>query len=302
MGHGGYSVFAGVGERTREGNDFYNEMCDAGVIQIHDGGKSKCALVFGQMNESAGVRMRVALTGLTQAEYFRDVDGQDVLLFIDNIFRFTQACSEVSALLGRIPSAVGYQPTLATDLGALQERITTTTKGSITSVQAVYVPADDLTDPAPATTFAHLDAMTVLSRQIAELGIYPAVDPLDSTSRMLDPSVVGQHHYDIARQVQRILQDYKSLQDIIAILGMDELSEEDKLTVTRARKIQKFLSQPFFVAEIFTGKEGRFVDLPETIDSFEQLLKGERDDIPEAAFYMVGAMDEALSKAQTLAQ
>merc|ERR1719267_538747 len=280
MGHGGYSVFAGVGERTREGNDFYNEMCDAGVIQIHDGGKSKCALVFGQMNESAGVRMRVALTGLTVAEYFRDFEGQDVLLFVDNIFRFTQANSEVSALLGRIPSAVGYQPTLATDLGALQERITTTTKGSITSVQAVYVPADDLTDPAPATTFAHLDAMTVLSRQIAELGIYPAVDPLDSTSRMLDPAIVGQHHYDIARKVQKVLQDYKSLQDIIAILGMDELSEEDKLTVARARKIARLMSQPFFVAEIFTGKAGRFVDLPNTISGFEELLKGERDDIP----------------------
>jgi len=300
--HGGYSVFAGVGERTREGNDLYHEMITSGVIKENAQPGSKAALVYGQMNEPPGARARVGLTGLTVAEYFRDEEGQDVLLFVDNIFRFTQACSEVSALLGRIPSAVGYQPTLATDLGALQERITTTTKGSITSVQAVYVPADDLTDPAPATTFAHLDAMTVLSRQIAELGIYPAVDPLDSTSRMLDPAVVGQHHYDVARQVQRILQDYKSLQDIIAILGMDELSEDDKLTVARARKIQKFLSQPFFVAEIFTGKEGRFVDLPETIDSFEQLLKGERDDIPEAAFYMVGAMDEALSKAQTLAQ
>merc|ERR1719450_366861 len=305
--HGGFSVFAGVGERTREGNDLYAEMQESGVIKIAEGTTeggcegSKAALVYGQMNEPPGARARVGLTGLAVAEYFRDEEGQDVLLFIDNIFRFTQAGSEVSALLGRIPSAVGYQPTLATDLAALQERITTTQKGSITSVQAVYVPADDLTDPAPATTFAHLDAMTVLSRQIAELGIYPAVDPLDSTSRMLDPAIVGQHHYDIARQVQKVLQDYKSLQDIIAILGMDELSEDDKLTVARARKIQKFLSQPFFVAEIFTGKEGRFVDLPETIDSFEQLLKGERDDIPEAAFYMVGAMDEVLSKAASLA-
>jgi len=300
--HGGYSVFAGVGERTREGNDLYFEMMASGVIKQDKQPGSKAALVYGQMNEPPGARARVALTGLTVAEYFRDEEGQDVLLFVDNIFRFTQAGSEVSALLGRIPSAVGYQPTLATDLASLQERITTTQKGSITSVQAVYVPADDLTDPAPATTFAHLDATTVLSRQIAELGIYPAVDPLDSTSRMLDPSIVGQRHYDMARSTQKILQDYKSLQDIIAILGMDELSEDDKLTVARARKIQKFLSQPFFVAEIFTGKEGRFVDLPETIDSFEQLLKGERDDIPEAAFYMVGAMDEALSKAQTLAQ
>jgi len=302
--HGGYSVFAGVGERTREGNDLYHEMMQGGVIKNPGqgaAGGSKAALVYGQMNEPPGARARVGLTGLTVAEYFRDEEGQDVLLFIDNIFRFTQACSEVSALLGRIPSAVGYQPTLATDLGALQERITTTTKGSITSVQAIYVPADDLTDPAPATTFAHLDAMTVLSRQIAELGIYPAVDPLDSTSRMLDPSVVGQHHYDIARMVQKVLQDYKSLQDIIAILGMDELSEDDKLTVARARKIGRLLSQPFFVAEIFTGKPGRFVELPQTIDSFEQLLKGERDDIPEAAFYMVGDMDEVLEKASTLA-
>merc|ERR1719281_2111784 len=305
MNHGGYSVFAGVGERTREGNDLYHEMIEGGVIKVDDKGDpidgSKAALVYGQMNEPPGARARVALTGLAIAEYFRDQEGQDVLLFVDNIFRFTQAGSEVSALLGRIPSAVGYQPTLATDLGALQERITTTTKGSITSVQAIYVPADDLTDPAPATTFAHLDAMTVLSRQIAELGIYPAVDPLDSTSRMLDPSVVGQHHYDIARMVQKVLQDYKSLQDIIAILGMDELSEDDKLTVARARKIGRLLSQPFFVAEIFTGKPGRFVELPQTIDSFEQLLKGERDDIPEAAFYMVGDMDEVLEKASTLA-
>merc|ERR1711900_93098 len=297
--HGGYSVFAGVGERTREGNELYHEMITSGVISLKDD-SSKVSLVYGQMNEPPGARARVGLTGLTVAEYFRDYEGQDVLLFIDNIFRFTQAGSEVSALLGRIPSAVGYQPTLATDMGALQERITTTTKGSITSVQAIYVPADDLTDPAPATTFAHLDAMTVLSRQIAELGIYPAVDPLDSTSRMLDPAVVGQNHFDIARNVQKILQDYKSLQDIIAILGMDELSEEDKLTVSRARKIQRFLSQPFFVAEIFTGKAGRFVDLPETIESFEQLLGGQRDDIPEGAFYMVGGMAEAVEKAASL--
>merc|ERR1719393_894397 len=302
--HGGYSVFAGVGERTREGNDLYHEMIESGVIKIEGGpGKgSKAALVYGQMNEPPGARARVGLTGLTIAEYFRDEENQDVLLFIDNIFRFTQACSEVSALLGRIPSAVGYQPTLATDLAALQERITTTTKGSITSVQAIYVPADDLTDPAPATTFAHLDAMTVLSRQIAELGIYPAVDPLDSTSRMMDPSIVGQHHYDIARRVQKVLQDYKSLQDIIAILGMDELSEEDKLTVARARKISRLMSQPFFVAEIFTGKAGRFVDLPNCIQGFEELLNGDRDDIPEGAFYMVGDMEEVLSKAATLAQ
>jgi len=299
--HGGYSVFAGVGERTREGNDLYHEMIVGGVIKPNAAPGSKAALVYGQMNEPPGARARVGLTGLTVAEYFRDEEGQDVLLFVDNIFRFTQACSEVSALLGRIPSAVGYQPTLATDLGALQERITTTTKGSITSVQAIYVPADDLTDPAPATTFAHLDAMTVLSRQIAELGIYPAVDPLDSTSRMLDPAIVGQHHYNIARQVQKVLQDYKSLQDIIAILGMDELSEEDKLTVARARKISRLLSQPFFVAEIFTGKAGRFVDLPNTIAGFEELLKGERDDIPEGAFYMVGDMEEVLSKAASLA-
>jgi ATP synthase F1 beta subunit len=300
--HGGYSVFAGVGERTREGNDLYHEMIVGGVIKPNAQPGSKAALVYGQMNEPPGARARVGLTGLTVAEYFRDEEGQDVLLFVDNIFRFTQACSEVSALLGRIPSAVGYQPTLATDLGALQERITTTTKGSITSVQAIYVPADDLTDPAPATTFAHLDAMTVLSRQIAELGIYPAVDPLDSTSRMLDPAIVGQHHYNIARQVQKVLQDYKSLQDIIAILGMDELSEEDKLTVARARKISRLLSQPFFVAEIFTGKAGRFVDLPATISGFEELLTGARDDIPEGAFYMVGDMEEVLSKAASLAQ
>merc|ERR1719486_54425 len=299
--HGGYSVFAGVGERTREGNDLYHEMIGSGVIRENKAGGSKAALVYGQMNEPPGARARVGLTGLTLAEYFRDYEGKDVLLFVDNIFRFTQAGSEVSALLGRIPSAVGYQPTLATDLGALQERITTTTKGSITSVQAIYVPADDLTDPAPATTFAHLDAMTVLSRQIAELGIYPAVDPLDSTSRMMDPSIVGQHHYDIARRVQKVLQDYKSLQDIIAILGMDELSEEDKLTVARARKIARLMSQPFFVAEIFTGKAGRFVDLPNTISGFEELLQGDRDDIPEGAFYMVGDMEEVLSKAATLA-
>merc|ERR1719267_496197 len=300
--HGGYSVFAGVGERTREGNDLYHEMMASGVIKENKAPGSKAALVYGQMNEPPGARARVALTGLTVAEYFRDAEGQDVLLFVDNIFRFTQAGAEVSALLGRIPSAVGYQPTLATDLGGLQERITTTTKGSITSVQAIYVPADDLTDPAPATTFAHLDATTVLSRPIAELGIYPSVDPLDSNSRILDPRVVGEAHYNTAQSVQQTPQNFKNLSDIIAILGMDELDEADKLTVARARKIQKFLSQPFFVAEIFTGKEGRFVDLPETIDSFEQLLKGERDDIPEAAFYMVGAMDEALSKAQTLAQ
>merc|ERR1711941_242014 len=298
--HGGYSVFAGVGERTREGNDLYHEMIEGGVISLKDN-SSKVALVYGQMNEPPGARARVALTGLTVAEYFRDQEGQDVLLFIDNIFRFTQAGSEVSALLGRIPSAVGYQPTLATDMGTMQERITTTQKGSITSVQAVYVPADDLTDPAPATTFAHLDATTVLSRQIAELGIYPAVDPLDSTSRMLDPSIVGQRHYDVARSTQKILQDYKSLQDIIAILGMDELSEEDKLTVARARKVQRFLSQPFFVAEIFTGTPGAFVDLETTINDFETILSGECDSIPEAAFYMVGGMTDVLEKAQKLA-
>jgi len=299
--HGGYSVFAGVGERTREGNDLYHEMMASGVIKKDKAPGSKAALVYGQMNEPPGARARVALTGLTVAEYFRDEEGQDVLLFVDNIFRFTQAGSEVSALLGRIPSAVGYQPTLATDLASLQERITTTQKGSITSVQAVYVPADDLTDPAPATTFAHLDATTVLSRQIAELGIYPAVDPLDSTSRMLDPSIVGQRHYDIARSTQKILQDYKSLQDIIAILGMDELSEEDKLTVARARKVQRFLSQPFFVAEIFTGTPGAFVDLETTINDFEEVLAGNCDDIPEAAFYMIGGMSDVREKAAKLA-
>jgi F-type H+-transporting ATPase subunit beta len=297
--HGGYSVFAGVGERTREGNDLYYEMIESGVI-VPDG-ESKAALVYGQMNEPPGARSRVALTGLTLAEYFRDEEGQDVLFFVDNIFRFTQAGSEVSALLGRIPSAVGYQPTLGTDMGNLQERITTTQKGSITSVQAVYVPADDLTDPAPATTFAHLDATTVLSRQIAELGIYPAVDPLDSTSRILEPRTVGQEHYDIAREVQRILQSYKSLQEIIAILGMDELSEEDKLTVTRARKIQRFLSQPFHVAEIFTGSPGKFVDLEDTIKSFRAILDGEYDDLPEAAFYMCGGIDEVIEKAKQMA-
>jgi len=299
--HGGYSVFAGVGERTREGNDLYHEMMASGVIKKDKAPGSKAALVYGQMNEPPGARARVALTGLTVAEYFRDDEGQDVLLFVDNIFRFTQAGSEVSALLGRIPSAVGYQPTLATDLASLQERITTTQKGSITSVQAVYVPADDLTDPAPATTFAHLDATTVLSRQIAELGIYPAVDPLDSTSRMLDPSIVGQRHYDIARNTQKILQDYKSLQDIIAILGMDELSEEDKLIVARARKVQRFLSQPFFVAEIFTGTPGAFVDIETIKDDFEQVLSGACDDIPEAAFYMIGGMDDVKEKAVKLA-
>merc|ERR1711945_40647 len=298
--HGGYSVFAGVGERTREGNDLYHEMIEGGVISLKDK-TSKVALVYGQMNEPPGARARVALTGLTVAEYFRDQEGQDVLLFIDNIFRFTQAGSEVSALLGRIPSAVGYQPTLATDMGTMQERITTTKKGSITSVQAIYVPADDLTDPAPATTFAHLDATTVLSRAIAELGIYPAVDPLDSTSRMLDPRIIGQKHYDVARATQKLLQDYKSLQDIIAILGMDELSEEDKLTVARARKVQRFMSQPFFVAEIFTGTPGAFVDLETTINDFETILSGECDGIPEAAFYMVGGMTDVQEKALKLA-
>ena len=298
-GHGGYSVFAGVGERTREGNDLYHEMMESGVIQI-DGPGSKAALVYGQMNEPPGARARVALSGLTLAEYFRDQEGQDVLFFVDNIFRFTQAGSEVSALLGRIPSAVGYQPTLATDMGALQERITTTKKGSITSVQAIYVPADDLTDPAPATSFAHLDATTVLNRAISEKGIYPAVDPLDSTSRILDPQVVGEDHYRVAREVQRVLQTYKSLQDIIAILGMDELSEEDKLTVARARKIEKFLSQPFFVAEIFTGSPGKYVELEDTIKSFDGLVKGEYDHMPEAAFYMVGGMEEAIEKAKKL--
>ena len=297
--HGGYSVFAGVGERTREGNDLYHEMIESGIIDL-EGDKSKVALVYGQMNEPPGARSRVALSGLTQAEYFRDEEGQDVLFFVDNIFRFTQAGSEVSALLGRIPSAVGYQPTLATDMGALQERITTTTKGSITSVQAIYVPADDLTDPAPATSFAHLDATTVLNRAISEKGIYPAVDPLDSTSRILDPQVVGDEHYRVAREVQRVLQTYKSLQDIIAILGMDELSEEDKLTVARARKIEKFLSQPFFVAEVFTGSSGKYVDLEDTIKSFDGLVKGEYDHMPEAAFYMVGGIEEAIEKAKKL--
>ncbi len=298
--HGGYSVFAGVGERTREGNDLYHEMVDSGVIDL-DGDNSKAALVYGQMNEPPGARARVGLTGLTLAEYFRDEEGQDVLLFIDNIFRFTQAGSEVSALLGRIPSAVGYQPTLATDMGTLQERITSTNKGSITSVQAIYVPADDLTDPAPATSFAHLDATTVLSRQIAELGIYPAVDPLDSTSRMLDPRIVGDEHYAVAREVQRVLQTYKSLQDIIAILGMDELSEEDKLVVGRARKIQRFLSQPFHVAEVFTGSPGVFVNLEDTIKAFKAICAGEYDDLPEAAFYMCGAIEQTVEKARQMA-
>jgi F-type H+-transporting ATPase subunit beta len=298
--HGGYSVFAGVGERTREGNDLYHEMIEGGVNKAGGGAGSKCALVYGQMNEPPGARARVALTGLTVAEDFRD-KGQDVLFFVDNIFRFTQAGSEVSALLGRIPSAVGYQPTLATDMGALQERITTTTKGSITSVQAIYVPADDLTDPAPATSFAHLDATTVLSRSIAEKGIYPAVDPLDSTSRMLSPMIVGEEHYQVARQVQQTLQRYKSLQDIIAILGMDELSEEDKLTVARARKIERFLSQPFHVAEVFTGAPGKLVSLADTIKGFKGLVDGKYDHLPEAAFYMVGTIEEAVEKAQRLA-
>jgi F-type H+-transporting ATPase subunit beta len=298
--HGGYSVFAGVGERTREGNDLYHEMIESGVIDL-EGDGSKAALVYGQMNDPPGARSRVGLTGLTLAEYFRDEEGQDVLLFIDNIFRFTQAGSEVSALLGRIPSAVGYQPTLATDMGTLQERITSTDKGSITSVQAIYVPADDLTDPAPATSFAHLDATTVLSRQIAELGIYPAVDPLDSTSRMLDPRVIGDEHYDVARSVQEVLQTYKSLQDIIAILGMDELSEDDKLVVSRARKIQRFLSQPFFVAEVFTGSPGKLVSLEDTIKGFKAIVAGEYDDLPESAFYMVGAIEEAVEKAKRMA-
>jgi F-type H+-transporting ATPase subunit beta len=300
--HGGYSVFAGVGERTREGNDLYYEMIESGVIKVdgNDTTGSRCALVYGQMNEPPGARARVGLTGLTVAEYFRDMENQDVLLFVDNIFRFTQACSEVSALLGRIPSAVGYQPTLATDLGALQERITTTKSGSITSVQAVYVPADDLTDPAPATTFAHLDATTVLSRALTELGIYPAVDPLDSTSRMLDPSVVGQEHYDCARGIQKLIQDYKSLQDIIAILGMDELSEEDRMTVARARKIEKFLSQPFQMAEAFSGMPGEFVDLQDSIEGFGQLLEGAGDDYPEAAFYMTGDLKKAFEKGREI--
>ncbi|MCM2293394.1 F0F1 ATP synthase subunit beta [Allorhizobium sp. BGMRC 0089] len=303
--HGGYSVFAGVGERTREGNDLYHEMIESKVnVDPHENGGSaagsKCALVYGQMNEPPGARARVALTGLTIAEDFRD-KGQDVLFFVDNIFRFTQAGSEVSALLGRIPSAVGYQPTLATDMGALQERITTTTKGSITSVQAIYVPADDLTDPAPATSFAHLDATTVLSRSIAEKGIYPAVDPLDSTSRMLDPMIIGEEHYEVARKVQSTLQRYKALQDIIAILGMDELSEDDKQTVARARKIERFLSQPFHVAEVFTGSPGKLVSLEDTIKGFKGLVNGDYDHLPEAAFYMVGSMDEAIEKAKKLA-
>ncbi|KLE35225.1 F0F1 ATP synthase subunit beta [Aurantiacibacter luteus] len=306
-GHGGVSVFAGVGERTREGNDLYHEFLDAGVIAKDEEGNaisegSKVALVFGQMNEPPGARARVALSGLTMAEYFRDQEGQDVLFFVDNIFRFTQAGSEVSALLGRIPSAVGYQPTLSTDMGNLQERITSTTKGSITSVQAIYVPADDLTDPAPATSFAHLDATTTLNRAISELGIYPAVDPLDSTSRVLEPRVVGQEHYDTARRVQETLQKYKSLQDIIAILGMDELSEEDKLTVARARKIQKFLSQPFHVAEVFTNIPGQFVQLEDTVRSFKAVVNGEYDHLPEAAFYMVGGIDMVIEKAAKLAE
>ena len=299
--HSGVSVFAGVGERTREGNDLYHEMIESGVIVPDKLEDSKIALVYGQMNEPPGARMRVALSGLTLAEQFRDETGADVLFFVDNIFRFTQAGSEVSALLGRIPSAVGYQPTLATDMGAMQERITSTKAGSITSVQAVYVPADDLTDPAPATSFAHLDATTVLSRAISELGIYPAVDPLDSTSRLLDPAVIGEEHYDVAREVQGILQRYKSLQDIIAILGMDELSEEDKLTVSRARKIQRFLSQPFDVAKVFTGSDGKQVPLEDTIDSFKRVIAGEFDHLPEAAFYMVGGINEVIEKAERLA-
>ena len=298
-GHGGYSVFAGVGERAREGNDLYHEMIESGVIDL-EGDKSKTVLVYGQMNEPPGARARVALTGLTEAEYFRDVEHQDVLFFVDNIFRFTQAGSEVSALLGRIPSAVGYQPTLGTDMGSMQERITSTKNGSITSVQAVYVPADDLTDPAPATTFAHLDATTVLSRKISELGIYPAVDPLDSTSRILNPDIVGEEHYNVARGVQEILQKYSSLQDIIAILGMDELSDDDRMVVSRARKIQKFLSQPFHVAEVFTGKKGRFVNLEDTVKGFKGILEGKYDDIPEQAFYMVGTIEEVLEKAEQM--
>ena len=306
-GHGGTSVFAGVGERTREGNDLYHEFLDAGVIAKDENGNavpegSKVALVFGQMNEPPGARARVALSGLTQAEYFRDVEGQDVLFFVDNIFRFTQAGSEVSALLGRIPSAVGYQPTLSTDMGALQERITSTNKGSITSVQAIYVPADDLTDPAPATAFAHLDATTVLSRALTEIGIYPAVDPLDSTSTILSAEVVGQEHYDTARKVQQTLQKYKELQDIIKILGMDELSEEDKLTVARARRVQRFLSQPFDVAKVFTGNEGKFVELADTIQSFREIVEGKHDNLPEEAFYMVGGISEAVAKAERLAR
>merc|ERR1711902_288784 len=304
MNHGGYSVFAGVGERTREGNDLYHEMIEGGVIKINpDTGStagSKAALVYGQMNEPPGARARVALTGLTMGEYFRDEEGQDVLLFVDNIFRFTQAGSEVSALLGRIPSAVGYQPTLATDMGTMQERITTTKKGSITSVQAIYVPADDLTDPAPATTFAHLDATTVSSRGVAERGIYPAVDPLDSTSRIMDPNVIGAEHYGVARDVQKLLQDYKSLQDIIAILGMDELSEEDKIKVARARKVERFLSQPFQVAEVFTNNPGKLVPIAETISGFQEILGGKYDHLPEGAFYMVGNVDEVVAKAEKL--
>ncbi|MGN7613799.1 F0F1 ATP synthase subunit beta [Magnetococcales bacterium HHB-1] len=300
MGHGGFSVFAGVGERTREGNDLYHEMIESKVVDPDSFENSKAALVYGQMNEPPGARARVALTGLTIAEYFRDFGGQDVLLFIDNIFRFTQAGSEVSALLGRIPSAVGYQPTLSTDMGGLQERITTTQKGSITSVQAIYVPADDLTDPAPATAFSHLDATTVLSRSIAEMGIYPAVDPLDSTSRILDPQVVGDEHYAVARQVQEVLQTYKSLQDIIAILGMDELSEDDKMVVARARKIQRFLSQSFHVAEAFTGQKGVYVPLKDTVKGFKEIVEGKYDHLPEAAFYMVGTIEEAVAKADTL--
>ena len=303
-GHGGVSVFAGVGERTREGNDLYHEMVDAGVIKLNEDGTtegSKVALVYGQMNEPPGARARVALSGVTMAEYFRDQEGQDVLFFVDNIFRFTQAGAEMSALLGRIPSAVGYQPTLATDMGALQERITSTKKGSITSVQAVYVPADDLTDPAPANTFAHLDATTVLNRSIAEKGIYPAVDPLDSTSRSLDPRIVGEEHYKVARDVQRILQTYKGLQDIIAILGMDELSDDDKMVVARARKIERFLSQPFHVAEVFTGSPGVFVKVEDTIRAFKGIVAGEYDHLPEAAFYMVGTIEEAIAKAESLA-
>jgi F-type H+-transporting ATPase subunit beta len=299
--HGGFSVFAGVGERTREGNDLYHEMIESGVINLENMEESKVSLIYGQMNEPPGARARVGLSGLTVAEHFRDSEGQDVLLFIDNIFRFTQAGSEVSALLGRIPSAVGYQPTLGTDMGALQERITSTNKGSITSVQAIYVPADDLTDPAPATAFSHLDATTVLSRQIAELGIYPAVDPLDSTSRILEPGVVGDEHYRVAREVQSTLQRYKSLQDIIAILGMDELSEEDKLIVSRARKLQRFLSQPFHVAEVFTGSPGKLVSLADTIAGFKAICAGDYDHLPEAAFYMVGNMDEAVEKAKRMA-
>ena len=298
---GGFSVFAGVGERTREGNDLYHEMIESGVINKDDLSKSQCVLVYGQMNEPPGARARVALSALAIAEYFRDEESKDMLLFIDNIFRFTQAGSEVSALLGRIPSAVGYQPTLSTEMGELQERITSTHKGAITSVQAIYVPADDLTDPAPATAFAHLDATTVLSRKLTEIGIYPAVDPLDSTSRILDPLVVGAEHYGVARQVQEILQRYKDLQDIIAILGMDELSEEDKLTVARARKIQRFLSQPFFVATQFTGNEGKYVKLADTIRGFQEIVAGKHDDLPEGAFYMVGGIDEAVEKARTLA-